>query len=386
MDFRLSVEEEMLKETIHQFAAKEVAPLAAAVDRDGVFPAKNFRKLGSMGLLGITVPEEFGGAGGTYTDMMIVTEELACACTATAVAFAANAALFSDNLARNGSDYLKQQYLPGACSGELVGGIAMTEPSTGSNVMSMQTRAERRGDHYVLNGSKILITNAPIGDVFIVYAKTNPSGGSDGISAFVVDKTFPGFHRGRAFDKMGWRGSPTGELIFDDCIVPHENLLGFLNRGTDVLMSGLNSERLAMGALSIGLARGAYEFSFQYAKDREQFGQSLIGFQLIQDKLVTMAMNVEMARLLVYKGAAMMDQGTRGRDANLLASYAKLFASEMSMTTTTEAVQILGGYGFTKDFPVERMMRDAKINTIGGGTSEIQKMIIMRELLEERHR
>jgi isovaleryl-CoA dehydrogenase len=260
----------------------------------------------------------------------------------------------------------------------------MTEPDTGSDVVSMRTRATRQGDHYVLNGTKILITNAPIGDVFIVYAKTAPDQGSAGISAFVVERTFPGFHRGKAFEKMGWRGSPTGELVFEDCRIPAENLLGEWNRGVAVLMSGLNSERLVMGALSVGLARGAYEFALDYAQNRRQFGQPLVSFQLIQEKLVAMAMHLEMARLLVYKGAALMDRGVRGREANLLASYAKLFASEMCMTATTDAVQILGGYGFTTDFPVERMMRDAKIHTIGGGTSEMQKMIIMRHLLEFR--
>ncbi len=384
MDFSLSSEQLLLQESVRKFAQQEVAPWAATIDREARFPSENFKKMGSLGLLGITVPPTYGGAGGTYLDMMIATEELAAVCTSTAVAFAANATLFNDNVLRNGADALKQKYLPGACTGDLVGGIAMTEPDTGSDVVSMRTRATRQGDHYVLNGTKILITNAPIGDVFIVYAKTAPDQGSAGISAFVVERTFPGFHRGKAFEKMGWRGSPTGELVFEDCRIPAENLLGEWNRGVAVLMSGLNSERLVMGALSVGLARGAYEFALDYAQNRRQFGQPLVSFQLIQEKLVAMAMHLEMARLLVYKGAALMDRGVRGREANLLASYAKLFASEMCMTATTDAVQILGGYGFTTDFPVERMMRDAKIHTIGGGTSEMQKMIIMRHLLEFR--
>ncbi len=384
MDFNLTAEQRLLQETVRNFAQHDVAPLAAAIDREAAFPTENFKKMGAMGLLGITVPPDYGGGGGTYLDMMIVAEELGVACQATALAFGANATLFNDNVLRNGSEVLKHKYLPGACAGDLVAGLAMTEPDTGSDVVSMQTQATRQGDGYVLDGTKIFITNAPIGDVFIVYAKTEPSRGAEGISAFVVEATFPGFRRGRAFEKMGWRGSPTGELVLDHCRIPEENLLGELNRGVAVLMSGLNSERLVMGALSVGLARGAYEFALQYAQDRRQFGQPLVAFQLIQDKLVAMAMHVEMARLLVYKGAALMDQGVRGREANLLASYAKLFASEMCMTATTEAVQILGGYGFTKDFPVERMMRDAKIHTIGGGTSEIQKMIIMRQLLASR--
>ncbi|MCL5972528.1 MAG: acyl-CoA dehydrogenase family protein [Firmicutes bacterium] len=384
MDFNLTAEQRLLQETVRKFAQHDVAPLAATIDREAAFPTENFKKMGAMGLLGITVPSAYGGGGGSYLDMMIVAEELGVACQATALAFGTNATLFNDNVLRNGSEVLKHKYLPGACAGDLVAGLAMTEPDTGSDVVSMQTKATRQGDGYVLDGTKIFITNAPIGDVFIVYAKTEPSRGAEGISAFVVEATFPGFRRGRAFEKMGWRGSPTGELVLDHCRIPEENLLGELNRGVAVLMSGLNSERLVMGALSVGLARGAYEFALQYAQDRRQFGQPLVAFQLIQDKLVAMAMHIEMARLLVYKGAALMDQGIRGREANLLASYAKLFASEMCMTATTEAVQILGGYGFTKDFSVERMMRDAKIHTIGGGTSEIQKIIIMRQLLASR--
>ncbi|PSR23212.1 MAG: acyl-CoA dehydrogenase [Sulfobacillus acidophilus] len=382
MEFSLNSEQKLLEDNVRKFAQREVAPLAATIDREARFPVENFKKMGEMGLLGITVPQAWGGAGGTYLDMMIATEELAAACTSTAVAFAANATLFNDNVVHNGSETIKRKYLPGTSAGDLIGGIAMTEPDTGSDVVSMRTSARREGDYYVLNGTKILITNGPIGDVFIVYAKTDPLQGSNGISAFVVEATFPGFRRGKTFAKLGWRGSPTGELVFEDCLVPAENLLGSLNRGIVVLMSGLNSERVVMGALSVGLARGAYEAALRYAQERHQFGQPLVAFQLIQEKLVTIAMHLEMARLLVYKGAVLMDGGHRGRQANLVASYAKLFASEMCMAATTEAVQILGGYGFTQDYPVERMMRDAKIHTIGGGTSEIQKMIIMRALLE----
>jgi isovaleryl-CoA dehydrogenase len=221
-----------------------------------------------------------------------------------------------------------------------------------------------------------------VGDAFIVYAKTDPAKGPHGISAFVVEKQFQGFTAGKKFEKLGWRGSPTGELIFENCRVPEENLLGRENAGVLVLMSGLNTERISLGGMSVGIARGAYEYCLRYAKERVQFGKPIAMFQLIQDKLVTMAMEIEAARLLVYKATSMADRGERGREANLAASYAKLYASEMCMRVTTEAVQIMGGYGYTKEFPVERMMRDAKLQTIGGGTSEIQKMIIIRDLLK----
>ncbi|MCL5289862.1 MAG: acyl-CoA dehydrogenase family protein [Firmicutes bacterium] len=382
MDFNLTEEQLLLRETVRKFAKKDVAPLAYEIDRDEKFPYENFKKMGEMGLLGITVPTEYGGSGGNYMDMMIVGEELAAVCMSTCIAFGANADLFNDNLYRNGSEKLKKKYLPPMCAGEMIGGIAMTEPEAGSDVTSMKTRAELKGDHYVLNGTKTFITNGPVGDAFIVYAKTDPERGPHGISAFVVERKFPGFIAGKKFEKMGWRGSPTGELIFEDCIVPQENLLGEENKGVFVQMSGLNTERLFMGAISVGVARGTYEVSLQYAKERTQFGKPIAMFQFIQDKLVNMAVEIEAARLLVHKGATMADKGERGRETNLLASYAKLYASEMCMRATTEAVQILGGYGYIKEFPVERMMRDAKIHTIGGGTSEIQKMIIIRDLLK----
>jgi isovaleryl-CoA dehydrogenase len=263
MDFKLTDEQLMLKDTVRKFADKDVAPLAYELDRDEKFPYENFKKMGNMGLLGITIPVEYGGSGGTYLDLMIVMEELAAVCASTSAAFGANADLFSDNLFRNGSEYLKKKYLPPMCSGEMIGGIAMTEPEAGSDVTSMKMRAELKGDHYVLNGVKTFITNGPVGNAFIVYTKTSPEKGPHGISAFVVEKKFPGFKAGKKFEKMGWRGSPTGELIFEDCVVPKENLLGTVDKGVLVLMSGLNTERITMGAMSVGIARGAFEFSLK---------------------------------------------------------------------------------------------------------------------------
>lgn len=373
-------EQKMLRETMRQFAQKEVAPLAYEIDRDERFPTESFDKLKDMGLLGITAPADYGGAGAGYTEMCIVTEELSVACLSTAASWGVHACLCIDNIRRNGNDGQLKKYLPPLCRGERLGGLAMTEPSAGSDVMSMRLRADRKGDAYILNGSKIFISNGPVGDVFVVYAKTAPEKGAQGVSAFIVEKEFPGFQRGKKFEKMGWRGSPTGELIFEDCVVPAGNLLGKENRGALVLMSGLNTERVCLGAMSLGLARGAYECALKYAKERVQFGKPIASFQLIQAKLAEMAMLIELSHLITYKGARMADQG-RHREMNLVASYAKLFTARAAMKITTEAVQVLGGYGYMKEFPVERMMRDAKLQQIGGGTDEVQIMIIARDIL-----
>ena len=373
-------EQKMLRETIRNFAEKDVAPLACEIDRDERFPEESFKKLAEMGLLGITVPVEYDGAGTGYVEMCIVTEELAVVCGSTAATYADHADLCIDNIRRNADEEQKKKYLPPLCSGKKIGGLGMTEPSAGSDVMSMQLRAEDKGDCFVLNGTKTFITNGPVGDVFVIYAKTEPEKKAHGVTAFIVEKEFPGFTRGKKFEKMGWRGSPTGELIFEDCEVPKENILGEYNGGAYVLMSGLNTERMVLGAMSLGLARGAYECALQYAKERVQFGKPIAAFQLIQAKLADMAMEIELSRLVTYKAAIMADQGLH-KEMNLIASYAKLYTSEVAMRVTTEAVQILGGYGYMKEFPVERMMRDAKLQAIGGGTSEIQRLIIAREIL-----
>lgn len=380
MSLEFSDEQRMLRDTIRNFAEKEVAPLAYEIDRDERFPSESFYKLRDMGLLGITVPHEYGGAGAGYTEMCIVTEELAAVCLSTSATWGVHACLCIDNLRRNGSEALLRKYLPSLCNGERIGGLAMTEPSSGSDVLSMRLRAEKRGDHYLLNGTKIFISNGPVGDLFLVYAKTDPEKKAHGVSAFMVEKDFPGFSRGKKFEKMGWRGSPTGELIFEDCRVPASNLVGKENGGALVLMSGLNTERVCLGAMSLGLSRGAFECALKYAKERVQFGRPIASFQLIQAKLAEMAMEIELARLITYRGARMADDG-RHREMNLTASYIKLFTARSAMRITTEAVQILGGYGYMKEFPVERMMRDAKLQQIGGGTDEIQLMIIARDIL-----
>jgi len=376
-----TAEQRMLQQTVRDFVEKEVAPLAAEIDKEERFPTEAFKRLGEMGLLGVTAPVEYGGAGAGYTEMCIVGEELAVGCCSTSATWGNHVDLCIDNIRRNANKAQMMKYLPVLCSGQKLGGLAMTETSAGSDVMSMRLRAERQDDFYILNGTKIFITQGPTADLFVVYAKTAPEKGSHGISAFIIEKEFPGFRRGKRFEKMGWRGSPTGELIFEDCRVPMENLLGEENRGAMILMSGLNTERVFMGAIALGIARGAYEVALKYAKERIQFGKPISAFQLIQAKLADMAMEIELSRLITYKGAIMADKGLH-REMNLVAAYAKLYTSEVSMRVTTEAVQILGGYGYMKEFPVERMMRDAKLMTIGGGTSEIQRIIIAREILK----
>lgn len=380
MHVEFTEEQKMLRKSVRTFAEKEVAPLAYEIDRDERFPSESFKRLAEMGLLGVTVPAEYGGAGAGYTEMCIIGEELGVACCSTSATWGAHADLCVDNIRRNANHAQKKKYLRSLCDGSKIGGLAMTEPSSGSDVLSMKLRAERKGDAFFLNGSKIFISNGPVGDIFVIYAKTSPEKGAHGVSAFIVEKEFPGFSRGKKFEKMGWRGSPTGELVFEDCLVPVENLLGEENKGVDVLMSGLNTERILMGALSLGISRGAFECALKYAKERVQFGKPIAAFQLIQSKLADMSMEIELSRLITYQGAAMADQGLK-RELNLIAAYAKLFTSEAAMRVTTEAVQIMGGYGYMKEFPVERMMRDAKLQTIGGGTSEIQRLIIAREIL-----
>jgi len=383
MHLEFTEEQKMLRQSVKTFAEKEVAPLAYEIDRNERFPSESFKRLAEMGLLGVTVPAEYGGAGAGYTDMCIIGEELGVVCCSTSATWGAHSDLCVDNIRRNANHAQKKKYLPPLCDGSKIGGLAMTEPSSGSDVLSMKLRAERKGDDFILNGSKIFISNGPVGDVFVIYAKTSPEKGAHGVSAFIVEKEFPGFSRGKKFEKMGWRGSPTGELVFEDCRVPAENLLGEENKGVDVLMSGLNTERILLGALSLGISRGAFECALKYAKERVQFGKPIAAFQLIQSKLADMSMEIELSRLITYQGAAMADRGL-GRELNLISAYAKLFTSEVAMRVTTEAVQILGGYGYMKEFPVERMMRDAKLQAIGGGTSEIQRLIIAREILSAK--
>jgi len=374
-------EQIMLRNMIGQFADKEVAPLAYEIDRDERFPSETFKKMSKLGLMGLTVPKEYGGSGGGTTETCIVSEELGRVCMATTISWNAHTDLCCSNLNRNGTDEQKGKYLIGLGAGEKMGALAMTEPNAGSDVISMQTKAVRKGDFYILNGTKTFITNGPIADVIIIYAKTDPQKRSRGISAFIVERDFPGFVRGKEFKKMGWRGSPTGELIMEDCQVPASNLLGIENEGIKILMGGLNTERIVVAATCLGLSRGACEAAVKYARERVQFGKPIGQFQMIQERLANMAVNIEASELLVYQCAKMADAG-KAQSMNKEAACAKLFASETCMWIATEAVQIFGGYGYIREFPVERYMRDAKMHTIGAGSSQIMCRIIAKEMMK----
>ncbi|MDA8193101.1 MAG: acyl-CoA dehydrogenase family protein [Thermaerobacter sp.] len=383
LDFALTPEQRLLQATVRAFAQKEIAPLAYEIDRDERFPRESWQRAAELGLLGITAPEEYGGSGLGLVEMALVSEELSRVCVSTSATVLHQACLVIDNLVRNAAPALQQKYLPDLCSGKKIGCLAMTEPEAGSDVLAMALRAEKRSGHYLLNGSKIFITNGPVADVALVYSRTDLAQRRGGISLIVVDYPSPGFRKGRTFEKMGWRGSPTGELVFEDCQVPREQVVGGENQGVDVLMSGLNSERVVMGASAVGLAQGAFDISLNYARERHQFGRAISQFQMVQEKLANMFIEIHAARLMVYQAACQCAQADLA-EATMIASACKVYSSEVAMRVTISAVQILGGYGYTKDFPVERFMRDAKLFEIGGGTSEIQRRIIARELVQDR--
>jgi len=379
MDFQLTAEQLDIQQSIRRFAEQEIAPLAQEVDSAERFPAETFGKMGELGLFGLLIPEKYGGSDASVVTLCVVAEEIGYACASTALSFGAHAALCMHVLNMFGSEEQKGKYLPALASGEKLGALAMTEPEAGSDVLSMRTFAEKRDGEYVLNGTKTFITNGPIADVIVVYARTDKSAGPHGISAFIVENTFPGYSAGKGFEKMGMRGSPTSELFFEDCRVPAENLLGAENAGHKVLLTGLEVERVAGGALGVGIARAALEAAVKYANERVQFGKPIVAFQMVGEMLADMSTEIEAARLLTFKAAALCDAGQR---ATVAAAQAKLFGSEVAVRAADKAVQILGGYGYMREFGVERLVRDAKLLTIGGGTSQIQQLIIAREMVK----
>ncbi|MDY6795850.1 MAG: acyl-CoA dehydrogenase family protein [Actinomycetota bacterium] len=384
MDFSLDVEHQMLRETIRQFSENEISPIADEIDREDEFPSEVFTKLGELGALGITIPESYGGAGADLLSQVLIIEELARVCPAVALSAGAHSNLCTHNIFRNGGEEQRKRYLPRLCSGEWIGALGLTEPEAGSDAVSIRTMARREGDEFVLNGTKTFITNAPIADVVLLYAKTEPEKGAKGITAFILERGFEGYSVSKRIEKMGHRGSPTGEIILEDCRVPADNVVGGINRGINVMMSGLDIERAVFSGEAVGIAQAAMDLSIQYAKERVQFGQPIGNFQMIQSKLADMYTKIAASRLLSYKAAVLAsetEKGGKGTETHLLSAAAILFSAETAMQIATEAVQIHGGYGYTLDYPVNRLMRDAKLMEIGAGTSEIRRLIIARELL-----
>lgn len=375
----LSDEQLLLRRTVRQFAQEKVAPRARALDAEQGFPRASWEEAAALGLLGTTAASADGGAGLGLTELCLIGEELAAVCISTAATVLHQADMVVGRIARHGDAAQKQRWLPGLIDGSLVGCLAMTEAEAGSDVMSMRTRAERTAGGWRLNGTKTFITNGPVADLALVYARV-PEAGERALGLFAVLTDTPGFSRGKKFSKMGWRGSPTGELLLDECELGADALLGPPDGGRAILLDGLDSERVLMAAESVGLAQGALEVALAYAGQRHQFGRPIGEFQLVGAKLADMFAETEAARALTRQLAARIDAGESG-GLRALASACKLLGGDLAMRVTSEAVQVLGGYGYIDEFPVERYMRDAKLMQIGGGTAEIQRYVIARELL-----
>ena len=384
MDFELSEAHKMLAESVYDFMLREIDPIAEQIDREDKLPDWVWKKVGQLGWMGVTVPDEYGGSGMDYLAQCICLEQMSRICPALSLSCHAHSNLCCDNLYRNGNEEQRQKYLPPLCSGEKLGALALTEPDAGSDAVGIQMRAKRDGKHYVLSGIKTFITNGTVAGTMIVYAKTEPEKGAKGITAFIAEPGFQGTFTAKHLDKMGIRGSPTGELIFDEYRVPEQNILGGLNQGVRVMMGGLDMERVAGTGWTLGIGERALELSLKYARDRVQFGQPIGQFQLIQEKLADMYVGIESAKLLMYKAAMMAqkaERGGKGSEINKLAAAALLLAGQVSTQAVMHAVQIHGGYSYMLDYPVNRLLRDVKLGEIGAGTAEMRKIIIARELL-----
>jgi alkylation response protein AidB-like acyl-CoA dehydrogenase len=377
LDLSLSDEQKLFQKTIREFCEKEIKPIAKKIDQEEYFSEELYKKMGRMGLLGMTVPQKYGGAGIDRVSYMVALEEISRVCGSTGIIVEAHNSLGVGHIYERGTEKQRKKYLPKLTNGEEMAAWALTEPNAGSDASSIQTTAVLDGDEWVINGTKQFITSGDIAWITTVMAKTDKDKGAKGISAFIVEKNTPGFKIGQLEDKLGLRGSHTAELIFEDCRIPRKNLLGEEDLGFIGAMNILDRGRTAIGAMSVGIARGALEDSIEYAKQREQFGRPIGKFQAIQWKIADMATEIDAARLLVYRAAYLEDQNVRFTKE---AAMAKLFASEMAMRAAREAIQIFGGYGYTKDYPLERYFRDVKLCEIGEGTSEVQHMVIARQL------
>lgn len=380
LNFGLGETADMIRDHVNSFATSEIAPLAEKTDQENAFPNEMWPKFGEMGLLGITVPEEFGGSNMGYLEHVIAMEEISRASASIGLSYGAHSNLCVNQINRNGNQAQKEKYLPKLISGEHIGALAMSEPNAGSDVVSMKLRAEKQGDKFILNGNKMWITNGPDADVFVIYAKTDVNAGPRGITAFIVEKTFPGFSTAQKLDKLGMRGSNTCELVFENCEVPAENILGEYNEGVKVLMSGLDYERVVLAGGPLGIMQACMDVVVPYIHERKQFNQSIGEFQLVQGKVADMYTQMNAARSYVYTVAKACDRGeTTRKDA----AGAILYAAELATKLALDAIQLLGGNGYINEYPTGRLLRDAKLYEIGAGTSEIRRMLIGRELFNE---
>ena len=380
MNFGLGETADMIRDHVNSFSSQEIAPLAEQTDIDNTFPNQLWPQMGEMGVLGMTVPEEFGGAGLGYLEHVIAMQEISRASASIGLSYGAHSNLCVNQINRNGSQAQKEKYLPKLISGEHIGALAMSEPNAGSDVVSMKLKAEKKGDKYILNGNKMWITNGPDADTLVIYAKTDLNAGAKGITAFIVEKTFPGFSTAQKLDKLGMRGSNTCELVFENCEVPEENILGNLNEGVKVLMSGLDYERVVLAAGPLGIMQACMDIVVPYIHERKQFDTPIGQFQLIQGKVADMYTQMNAARSYVYTVAKACDRGeTTRKDA----AGAILYAAELATKMALDAIQILGGNGYINEYATGRLLRDAKLYEIGAGTSEIRRMLIGRELFTE---
>ncbi len=380
LDFALGESADMLRDSVTRFADDEIAPRAADIDRSNAFPDDLWRKMGDLGILGVTVEEEYGGAAMGYLEHVVAMEEVSRASASVGLSYGAHSNLCVNQIRRNGNDTQKQRYLPRLVSGEHVGALAMSEAGAGSDVVSMRLQARKKGDRYILNGTKMWITNGPDADVLVVYAKTDPDAGPRGITAFIVEKSFKGFSTAQKLDKLGMRGSNTCELVFDDCAVPEDNVLDKVGRGVNVLMSGLDFERVVLAAGPLGIMQACMDAVVPYVHERKQFDQPIGNFQLMQAKLADMYTTMNSSKSYVYAVARACDRGGPTRKD---AAGAILHAAERATWMALESIQCLGGNGYINDYPTGRLLRDAKLYEIGAGTSEIRRMLIGRELFEE---